>query len=298
METNFDCIVIGAGPAGLSAALNLRQRGKTVLVVHSGETLLAKALDPERCFALCSLDHSRPGHPMPDPLTQVKAWLDAGFDGVKFIETKPNCQHATGARLDDMYFDAMFAYLEEHSVPVLWHNGDPATFWKPDECPKWAVENGWGYWDKGCLSLEELYSIVENVLERHPKLRATFAHLYFCGDDRAHLERLLDRYENVRVDITPGVEMYDHFFADREGWRDFFVRRQDRIQLGTDTDRGDAFSGETPLALALGALSGGAVDQWGHRGQGLDLPQAVVQKIVRENFLAFAGAQPKPVAAD
>lgn len=43
METNFDCIVIGAGPAGLSAALNLRQRGKTVLVVHSGETLLAKA---------------------------------------------------------------------------------------------------------------------------------------------------------------------------------------------------------------------------------------------------------------
>ena len=43
METNFDCIVIGAGPAGLSAALNLRQRGKTVLVVHSCETLLAKA---------------------------------------------------------------------------------------------------------------------------------------------------------------------------------------------------------------------------------------------------------------
>lgn len=140
--------------------------------------------------------------------------------------------------------------------------------------------------------------MAETVLERHPKLRATFAHLYFCGDDRAHLERLLDRYENVRVDITPGVEMYDHFFADREGWRDFFVRRQDRIQLGTDTDRGDAFSGETPLALARGALSGGAVDQWGHRGQGLDLPQAVVQKIVRENFLAFAGAHPKPVAAD
>ena len=47
METNFDCIVVGAGPAGLSAALNLRQRGKTVLVVHSGETLLAKAVAGE-----------------------------------------------------------------------------------------------------------------------------------------------------------------------------------------------------------------------------------------------------------
>lgn len=39
----FDCIVIGAGPAGLSAAVNLRQRGRSVLVVSGGETLLAKA---------------------------------------------------------------------------------------------------------------------------------------------------------------------------------------------------------------------------------------------------------------
>lgn len=39
----FDCIVIGAGPAGLSAALNLRQRGRRVLVVSGGEPLLAKA---------------------------------------------------------------------------------------------------------------------------------------------------------------------------------------------------------------------------------------------------------------
>ena len=56
---------------------------------------------------------------------------------------------------------------------------------------KWAVENGWGYWDKGCLSLEELYSIVENVLKRHPKLKVTFAHFYFVSDDPAHAERVL-----------------------------------------------------------------------------------------------------------
>ncbi len=40
----FDCIVVGAGPAGLSAAVNLRQRGKSVLIVSGGETLLAKAV--------------------------------------------------------------------------------------------------------------------------------------------------------------------------------------------------------------------------------------------------------------
>lgn len=40
---SFDCIVVGAGPAGLSAAVNLRRRDKSVLVVSGGDTLLAKA---------------------------------------------------------------------------------------------------------------------------------------------------------------------------------------------------------------------------------------------------------------
>ena len=47
------------------------------------ETLLAKALDPARCFAFCSLDYERNGQPAPDPLEQVRLWLDAGFDGAE-----------------------------------------------------------------------------------------------------------------------------------------------------------------------------------------------------------------------
>ena len=43
MDNYFDCIVIGAGPAGLSAGINLLQRGKTALVVSSGENYLARA---------------------------------------------------------------------------------------------------------------------------------------------------------------------------------------------------------------------------------------------------------------
>ena len=262
------------------------------------ETLLAKALDPERCFALCSLDHSRPGHPMPDPLTQVKAWLDAGFDGVKFIETKPNCQHATGARLDDMYFDAMFAYLEEHSVPVLWHNGDPATFWKPDECPKWAVENGWGYWDKGCLSLEELYSIVENVLERHPKLKVTFAHFYFVSDDPAHAERMMTRYPNVRFDLTPGTEMYQGFTERADFFRGFFLRYADRIQFGTDTDCDDPAHkyGTKMRDNIMRFLS--TDDRFDFAGldvKGFKLPEDVVEQIMSRTHDSFVGTKPKAI---
>lgn len=39
----IDCIVIGGGPAGLSAGVNLAQRGKIALVLSSSESLLAKA---------------------------------------------------------------------------------------------------------------------------------------------------------------------------------------------------------------------------------------------------------------
>ena len=39
----YDLLVIGGGPAGLSAALNLRRRGRTVLVLSGGAPLLEKA---------------------------------------------------------------------------------------------------------------------------------------------------------------------------------------------------------------------------------------------------------------
>lgn len=39
----FDCAVIGGGPAGLSAAINLRQRGKTVRVLGASFGFLSKA---------------------------------------------------------------------------------------------------------------------------------------------------------------------------------------------------------------------------------------------------------------
>ena len=39
----FDCAVIGSGPAGLSAAINLRQRGKTACVLGAAPGFLSKA---------------------------------------------------------------------------------------------------------------------------------------------------------------------------------------------------------------------------------------------------------------
>ncbi|MEG2842762.1 MAG: NAD(P)/FAD-dependent oxidoreductase [Ruthenibacterium sp.] len=39
----YDCIIVGGGPAGLSAGINLKQRGKEPLVLNQGISLLEKA---------------------------------------------------------------------------------------------------------------------------------------------------------------------------------------------------------------------------------------------------------------
>ncbi|MEG1074693.1 MAG: NAD(P)/FAD-dependent oxidoreductase [Ruthenibacterium sp.] len=39
----YDCIIVGGGPAGLSAGVNLKQRGKEPLVLNQGISLLEKA---------------------------------------------------------------------------------------------------------------------------------------------------------------------------------------------------------------------------------------------------------------
>lgn len=55
MEQLWDCIIVGGGPAGLSAAINLRQRGKEALVLSGGETLLAKAEKVDNYLGLPAL---------------------------------------------------------------------------------------------------------------------------------------------------------------------------------------------------------------------------------------------------
>lgn len=257
--------------------------------VNNEQCLAVKRADPKRAYFFAGLEH-----PCQDYRAHVEKWLSKGADGIKFIETKPTVFKETGVDLSDEKFDAMFAYLEETKTPILWHVGDPASFWKREEAPDFAFENGWFYGDGGYASLEELYAIPEKVLAKHPGLHICFAHLYFCGDDRAHAQRLLDTYENVRLDITAGGEMYEQFRSDLAGWKAFFLKYQDRIQLGTDTDMGDALDGHNSLQLSLSALGKGPMDYYGKLYENaLDLPDEVAEKITFHNFRAFVSEEPK-----
>jgi len=81
---------------------------------------------------------------------------------------------------------------------------------------------------------------------------------------------------------------------DLSAWHDFFMKYQDRIQLGTDTDMGEELGAHTSLELSLSALTAGPMDYYGKLfDKALDLPEDVQEKITCRNFRAFAGDAPK-----
>jgi len=75
---------------------------------------------------------------------------------------------------------------------------------------------------------------VINVLQRHPDIKVVFAHFFFMSAQLERLGEYLDRYPNMCVDLTPGIEMYRNFSKNPEGARNFFRKYQDRILYGTD----------------------------------------------------------------
>ncbi len=253
-----------------------------------------KRLYPNRAWVFGGLMWNKTGCPRPE--TQLEAMLDAGFDGLKLIETKPNYQRQLGFLPDAPEFDAMFALAQERGVPITWHVGDPASFWDKSRAPGFAVENGWTYDGPGFASLADLYRHTENVLRAHPRLKVILAHLYFCSDDRAHLERLFAEFPDLRVDSTPGSEMYRAFALNRSGWKAFFLRYASRVLLGTDmTNEPDDANWRELSKLTRAILLPHPFRVWDIDSVGFGLDKPRFEEITFRNFTRMAGEGPKPI---
>lgn len=159
--------------------------------------------------------------------------LDRGMDGIKLLEGKPHMRKAYPIpSFDSESWDPFFEYLETNGIPVTWHVNDPESHWSRDVSP-WLISQGWAY-DETFINNEVQYAEVLGVLDRHPNLKIIFAHVFFMSAQLDRLSSILDKYPNVKIDLTPGIEMYENFSADIGKTKDFFEKYHDRIVYGTD----------------------------------------------------------------
>ena len=204
------------------------------------DALMAKAKYPDRFYVFTSFDVSeyfRHGKEIGKYLTKfVDNMRQCGCDGLKIIEGKPSMRKIMGAipGFDDLVWEPLWEYLEKTQFPVLWHLNDPETCWgEPDKAPR-HIREGNELYDDTFVNNEEQYRQMEAILDRHPNIKFIFAHLYFMSAQLPRLSEILDKYPNVMVDITPGLEIYVNLSQNIEEAKEFFEKYQDRIMYGTD----------------------------------------------------------------
>lgn len=269
---------------------------------HNPAALSFKQHHPDRVYISGALDYSvladhayAPGH----LAAQIPALKAQGFDGLKLIEGKPQVRKLLPYRLDGPLYAEVWEVLEQEQFPVVFHVNDPDEFW--DDCPNWARELGWNYSDGSYPSKEDLYAEVDNILARHPRLKITFAHFYFLSRDLERAARFLDAHPTVGFDLAPHIDMYRDFSRDPAAARVFFIRYQDRILYGTDTDTRTLVRGRDGLRLMQSIpllirsfleTDGKFAMPGGELYHGIGLPQEVLGKIYASNFERIYGKPP------
>lgn len=220
-------------------------------------------------------------------IEQIKALLDMGCDGIKMMWA-PDTRKRLGHGIDDERYEEMFTYLEENGIPMVIHVNDPEDQWIPRELTEYEKSRGWGYFTEGYLSKQEIYDETFKMLDRHPKLKVTFAHFFFLSNFIDEAERVLETYPQVNFDLTPGWEMYLGFSKDIDAWQKFFIKYQDRIVFGTDCNDTKDFNPDI-YELVRQGISHDKTEftMPAYRDypiKGLDLPSEVLEKICWYNY--------------
>ncbi|MDR2760159.1 MAG: amidohydrolase family protein [Spirochaetaceae bacterium] len=265
--------------------------------------LYAKSRAPGGIYALAGLRRSLTREGNAGMAAQARDLIAAGFDGFKLI-CKPNVRRSFRFAINDPMFDEFYAEAEKFSRPVLFHVGDPASFWQKDKVPSWAVRNGWYYGEDADIpSCEAFYEETLDVLRRYPALPVTFAHFFFMADKLDQVPSLLESYPRVCLDVTPGAEMYAAFSEQRDKARELFAAYGDRFLFGTDNAgcQGPARknnlrkSRETITLMRRFFETGDTFDGFGYRLRGLALDEKTLCALYNQNFLRVLGKKPAPV---
>ncbi|MBR2444381.1 MAG: amidohydrolase family protein [Clostridia bacterium] len=231
-----------------------------------------------------------------DPLTQYKEMMEIGFDGIKFLEGKPEIYKRNWIPVDSDFYEPFWAEIEKDGTHVLAHINDPEFFWDGDKVSDELKAKGWFYGDGTYLPSEEMYKQIDNLLEKHPSLCLTLAHFYFCSAKPKKLVDMFNRYKNLAIDITPGGEMYVDFENNHDYYKDFFAKYSDRILFGTDGDFPRCVEAMRWLADRIYRFL--ATDERimsfdNNLIEGILLPEHKVKQILSENFVRRVGTTPR-----
>lgn len=286
------------------------------------DALMAKAKYPHRFYVFTSFDVSeyfRHGKEIGKYMAKfVDNMRACGCDGLKIIEGKPSMRRFMAAipDFDLPCWEPLWNYLEKTQFPVLWHLNDPESCWgKPEDAPR-HIRLGNELYDETFPNNESQYAQMDAILRRHPNIKFIFAHLYFMSAQLPRLAALLDKYPNVMVDITPGLEIYVNLSQNPEEAAAFFEKYQDRILYGSDIGaRCVLADGFAPLNEAEclarmemidGLLTPGTEQIMKEDGRylintddfilrGLSLSEETLNKIYWQNFQRYVGAAPAKV---
>lgn len=241
-------------------------------------------------------------------LEQAERLHKAGCDGIKMLEGKPDVRRALPVPDFDLpTWEPFWSYAEENQIPVTMHVNDPPDFWDKSKINPYALSRGWFYGPE-YINNEEQYRQMEAVFERHPELRIQLAHFFFLSASLDRARGLLEQYPNIRLDITPGIEMFFDFSKTPRESRQFFLDFQDRILFGSDIGSRAVIRADLPEISEEESYPRVQIlrdmlerdDSWilkpdgsylygipDHEMHGLGLGSAVCEKICRKNAGAF-----------
>ena len=138
--------------------------------------------------------------------------------------------------IDDPRFDPYWSLAAQLQMPVLFHIGEPTSFWRPidptnERYPELLRHPEWSLDRKGVPTKASLMAQRERLLSRHPGTVFIGAHLGMNADDLAYAARLLDTYPNYFLDIAAVISDLG-----RQPYtaRRFLIKYQDRILFGSD----------------------------------------------------------------